>query len=109
MIFNFSSSPFNTSYAYDKASNSYIRSLAGGAHHDREGGQISPNVVVALEVGVEARAQNSDGYEDVKTIGSGKAYIFQNGTVTTAAWSKDGVTSPLKLQDSKGKNIANSP
>lgn len=103
---NFSSSQFNTSYAYDKASNSYIRSLAGGAHHDREGGQISPNVVVALEVGVEARAQNSDGYEDVKTIGSGKAYIFQNGTVTTATWSKDGVTSPLKLQDSKGKSIA---
>ena len=48
--------------------------MAGAPHTDREDGQM-PNTVVAMEVGVEARAQNYDGYEDVKTTGSGKAYI----------------------------------
>ena len=103
---NLSSSLYNTSYAYDKASNSYLRSMAGAPHADREDGQIAPNTVVAMEVGVEARAQNYDGYEDVKTTGSGKAYIFQNGTVATATWSKADINSPLKLTDESGKDIA---
>ena len=103
---NLSGSLYNTSYTYDKASNSYLRSMAGAPHTDREDGQIAPNTVVAMEVGVEARAQNYDGYEDVKTTGSGKAYIFQNGTVATATWSKVDINSPLKLTDESGKDVA---
>ena len=80
--------------------------MAGAPHTDREDGQIAPNTVVAMEVGVEARTQNYDGYEDVKTTGSGKAYIFQNGTVATATWSKADINSPLKLTDESGKDIA---
>lgn len=103
---NLSGTLYNTSYAYDKSSNSYVRNLAGAPHADREDGQIAPKVVVAIEVGVEARAQNSDGYEDAKTTGSGKAYIFQNGIVNTATWSKADINSPLKLTDESGRNIA---
>ena len=77
--------------------------MAGAPHTDREDGQI-PNTIVAMEVDVEARAQNYDGYEDVKTTGSGKAYIFQNGTVATATWSKSDINSPLKLTDESGKD-----
>ena len=79
--------------------------MAGAPHNDREDGQIAPNTVVAMEVGVEARAQNYDGYEDVKTTESGKAYIFQNGTVAAATWSKADINSPLKLTDESGKDI----
>lgn len=103
---NLSGHSYNTSYTYHKESNSYARSMAGAPHVDREDGQISPKVVVAIEVGVEARAQNSDGYEDVKNTGSGKAYIFQNGTVITATWSKTDINAPLKLTDESGKDIA---
>ncbi len=103
---NFSSALYNTSYAYDKESNSYIRSLAGTAHTDREAGQIAPKVVVALEVGALARSGNSDGYEDLQTVGNGKAYVFQNGTVTEATWSRDNFRSELKLHDAEGKDIA---
>lgn len=103
---NFSSALYSTSYAYDKGSNSYVRSLAGAAHTDREAGQIAPKVVVALEVGALARSGNSDGYEDLQTVGNGKAYIFQNGTVTEATWSRDSFRSELKLQDAESKDIA---
>lgn len=103
---NLSGPLYNTSYAYDKSSNAYIRNMAGAPHVDREDGQITPKVIVALEVGVEARTQNSDGYEDVKTTGSGKAYIFQNGTMTAATWSKADLNAPLKLTDESGKDIA---
>lgn len=103
---NLSGSFYNTSYSYNKEANSYIRNMAGAPHVDREDGQITPKVVVALEVSVEARTQNSDGYEDIRTTGSGKAYIFQNGTIIPATWSKTNDTAPLKLTDDTGKEIA---
>lgn len=102
---DFSSSLYNTSYSYDQPSNSYLRSLAGAAHSDREGGQINPKVVVAIRVTTQSRG-GPDGYEDIVTSGHGQAYIFQNGTVQEAAWRKDGRTEPLQLIDQGGEDIA---
>jgi hypothetical protein len=102
---NFSSALFNTSYTYSKDTNSYLRSLAGAPHNDRESGQIAPNVVIAMEVGLQRR-NNLDHYEDAITTGSGKAYIFQNGTITEATWSRESFTSPLKLIGADGKEVA---
>lgn len=103
---NFSSPLYNTSYNYDKASNSYHRQLTGAPHKDREAGQLQPKVVVALEVATELRANNSDGYQDVVTSGNGKAYVFQNGTVTQATWQKANTKSPLQLKDNEGRDLS---
>lgn len=101
---NFSSWLFSTSYSYNKDSNSYNRSLAGSPHNDRESGQISPNVVIALEVETASRG-GSDGYEDIVTVGSGKATIFQNGTATLATWHKKSMLEPLEILDDQNKPI----
>ena len=100
----FSSDLYSTSYSYDATSNTYARNLAGAPHADREEGQISPTVVVAIEVASELRPGN-DGYEDIVTTGSGKAYIFQGGTVTQATWQKDDQKSQLQLKDADGKSV----
>lgn len=101
---NFSSALFNTSYTYDKKTNSYLRSLAGTPHNDREAGQITPNVIIAMEVNLQRR-NSIDYYEDAVTTGSGKAYIFQNGTVTESTWSRESFTAPLKLIGADGKEV----
>lgn len=98
---NFSSALYGTSYAYDKASNTYLRSLAGQPHHDREEGQLAPNVVVVLRVDAQLRG-GPDGYEDLVTSGHGQAYVFQNGTATEVTWRKDGRDAPLQLLDAEG-------
>lgn len=46
---NFSSPLYATTYTYDAASNTYARSSAGAPHTDREEGQITPSVIVAIE------------------------------------------------------------
>lgn len=102
---NFSSELFATSYAYDKESNSYLRSLAGAAHNDREEGQINPKSIVVLKVTTQSRG-GADGYEDVVTNGSGQAYIFQNGSAQEVTWRKDGRTEPLRLIDQDGKDVS---
>lgn len=101
---NISSPLYNTTYAYDKTSNSYLRSLAGVPHLDREKGQIAPSVVVAMHVDMTLVLE--DGYrESITTTGSGKATIFQNGTATEAVWSKADRASQIKFTDASGKDI----
>lgn len=101
---NFSSPLFNTAYNYDKASNTYLRSQGGAPHLDREDGQIAPNVVIAMKVDMSLIME--DGYrENIKTIGSGEATIFQNGIVQTVTWTKKDKNSQITFTDAEGKDV----
>lgn len=99
-----SSGAFNVDYDYDAASNSYVRKQGGAAHVDREGGQIQPKVVVAMKVSMTRGFE--DGYrEQITTVGTGQAYVFQNGAVQEATWSKADPKSPLVFTGADGKPI----
>ena len=99
-----SSSLYNSTYLYDAKSNTYARSQAGAPHLDREDGQITPSVVVALRVDETTELQ--DGYREViATTGSGQATIFQNGTAVAATWHKADMASQLTFTDAAGKDI----
>lgn len=101
---NFSSPAYNTAYKYDSENNRYVRSMAGQLHLDRESGQITPSVVIAMRVNMQHVIE--DGYrESITTTGQGEATIFQNGTATKATWKKDNRFSPLKLVNSSGEDI----
>lgn len=99
------SSPlYNSSYTYDAASGLYTRSEGGKVHVDREAGAITPKVVIVMESTVSQVFE--DGYrESYQTIGTGKAYVFQNGSVTTGTWSKSAKTSQIQFKDTAGKEI----
>lgn len=101
---NFSSASYNTAYTYDKENNRYLRSLGGVPHTDRESGQLTPSVVIALRVNM--RLVMEDGYrEHIDTIGSGSAVLFQNGTATEVTWHKADRAAPLRITDSVGNDI----
>jgi hypothetical protein len=47
-----------------------------------------------------------DGYrQSIVTIGTGDAFIFQNGTVVKATWNKKSKTDQITFTDSTGKII----
>ena len=101
---NFGGALYNTAYSYDPTSNLYLRSVGGSPHMDREDGQITPAVVIAMKV-VMSRVFE-DGYrEDIKAVGSGQAYIFQNGTVQEVTWTKPSRESQISFTDAAGKEI----
>jgi hypothetical protein len=100
-----SSALFNPHYDYDATTNTYVRSIDGEASTDREGGQLTPSVVVALKVDMTLVME--DGWrESITTSGSGTAYVFQNGTVTECTWHKASTTEPLQLLDASGATIS---
>ena len=109
--FDVSSYTYNPHYAYNATTNSYDRSEAGAAHMDAGSGkQISPKVVVAMVLPFGRGEPNGSGYySDYKVIGSGTAYIFQNGTVITATWTKTANTTQITFTDPAGKAVPLAP
>jgi hypothetical protein len=97
---------YNPHYDYDAASNSYKRSMAGKPHVDEKTGkQLSPKVVVVLVI-----PHHYEGiYSVYQTTGSGKAYFFQDGTVTEGVWEKAGRKSQFRFGDANGSPFALNP
>lgn len=106
--FTISSPLYYAHYDYDVASNSYKRSEGGKPHIDEKSGtQLSPKVVIAivLQQGIDA-----DGiHTTYNAFGNGKAYIFQDGTVTEGTWSKENETSQIHFGDANGAPLGLNP
>lgn len=95
---------YNSTYTYNSSSNNYARSQAGEPHMDRESGQISPSVIVAMRV--DESTVLEDGYrENINTIGSGNAIIFQNGTATNVTWHKNSKQEQITFTDAAGSDV----
>lgn len=102
--FNFSSALYNTHYDYDASSRTYLRSVGGASHDDREKGRLAPHVVVAMHV--DMTTVREDGIRgSIATTGTGKAEVFQNGIVIECTWRKNSRTEPLELIAADGTPI----
>lgn len=112
---------FNVVYNYDEVANQYLRSYESGVAHDVYACasenlgeknpedvcslmQPSPSVVIAMMVQEEKASDNY--HENIKAIGSGRAYIFQNGTAVEGTWSKSSRDEQIKFFDGDGNEVA---
>lgn len=99
---------FAVSYQWDAAENHYLRSQGGSPHVDREKGQITPDVVIAMQVPHDV-IQESNGFRYPNVIGTGTAWIFQNGEVINATWSKTSDAAQITFEDEAGDEISLNP
>ncbi|MBQ3409997.1 DUF3048 domain-containing protein [Candidatus Saccharibacteria bacterium] len=115
-----SSASFNTHYTYNPTTNSYSRSYASGdagtsytclpgmdnvrpKNQCNGPEQLTPNVVAVMFM-EEHRA--SDNYhEEINTIGSGRAVIFQNGIAIEGTWNKASQNEQIIFKDGSGSEI----
>lgn len=101
---NISGALYNSTYAYEKDSNSYVRSQGGEPHLDREEGQIKPKVVVVLKM--KEITVMEDGYrQSLESVGSGEAWIFQDGVVTHANWHKPTRSAQITFTNDAGAAV----
>lgn len=99
-----SSASYNSTYNYGPKSNLYYRTHSGTKHLDREEGQISPRVVIVMKVPMATVFE--DGWrQQINTIGSGEATIFQDGTVTKATWTKKSKLAQITFTDKNGDAV----
>lgn len=116
---------FNVNYNYNPSTNTYFRSFASGEAHTSytcentksnpspkrdcgEPTQINPDTVIVIRV-KEQTSLLDHYHEDITTIGSGKAYVFQNGTVFEGTWQKNDRMSQLTFKNNQGETIKLKP
>jgi hypothetical protein len=104
--FNISGAIYNPHYDYDAATNTYKRSEGGQPHIDQQSGQqLSPKVVVSLVM-----PQGSNGiYTTYNTLGSGEAYVFQDGILTKGTWHKASNKEQFSFTDANGTPLKLDP
>lgn len=99
-----SSASYNSAYDYDPTTNTYNRFQLGQPFNDREAGQLSPRVVIVMKI--TQRTVFEDGYrQQIDAIGSGTAYIFQDGDVHEVTWSKPSKTEQIKFTTAEGQDF----
>jgi len=106
--FALSGSDYDAHFDYLPSANSYSRSQAGAPHMvvDQNGvqKQITPKVVIAMVVPLGQGALDASNayYSDYTTIGSGQAFVFQDGSVTLGTWTKTANNAQINFTDSSG-------
>ena len=103
--------PYNrgtTSYTYDKASNSYLRSVAGKAQFDAAGGKrVTARNVVVLFMGLSVDPESEPHHHRplLDHIGKGKALVFHDGHVIKGTWRKESASGLTRFFDASGNEI----
>lgn len=95
---------FAAGWTYDPGTNSYLRSMAGTPHVDGgTGAQLAVKNVV-LQV-MPARVASREGHVVYDQIGEGQAYIFMDGRMIDAVWSKASPDERTRFHDRNGAEI----
>ena len=99
----------STSYAYDRATNSYLRSVAGRAQIDSmDGKRVVARDVVVLFMRLSIDPQSEVGHHRpvLDQIGSGTAWVFRDGQVIKGTWRKKDQGDLTRFLDSTGAEIS---
>jgi hypothetical protein len=104
--------PYNrgaSTYTYDHASNSYLRSVAGKAHVDLlDGKRVTARNVVVLFMRLSIDPESEPGYRRpvLDQIGSGRALVFRDGKAFDGTWVKRDVADLTRFYAKDGKEIS---
>jgi len=104
---DFSGPQYEVSWVYRPAANDYQRFLAGQADTDAANGHaITAKVVAAAVVPrTHGRTRIREDTWTFSDVGSGKAWIFQDGIAIAGIWKKASRTERLLFFDQDGKEV----
>lgn len=96
---------FAVDWYYDGPSNSYVRWMAGRPHRDGLTGAplTAKNVILQYD---SAAIVNGEGHVLYGSLGEGQAYVFLDGQVIEAVWSKRTREDRTRYWDRAGNEIA---
>lgn len=105
--------PYDVTYRYDAATNTYLRYMGGAPHVDAATGkQLAPANVVVMDIGngvPDPAAGPTIGSIRLPVVGRGTAFYFRDGTVEKGVWSLPNENAPLRFYDAHGKLVAFNP
>lgn len=97
---------YSVEWKYDGANNNYLRWDGGKPHTDIDYNNVSLSAknIVIMQID-ETGPVDSEQHMIEENVGTGKAMVFQNGTVIQGTWKKSSRTDRTIFTDSSGKQI----
>jgi len=103
IIIDYSTPEYKTRWVWASDTNEYLRFHDEEQHFDRDGSEIKAKNIIAILT--EAHVIDYEGRLKMRTTGKGKAWVFRDGEVMEATWSKPEGDSRLRLYDVTGRDI----
>lgn len=105
-VVNFNSN-FAVTWAYDKKSNQFSRSMASQKQTDRVTGEqlVAKNVIVMFSSFSYGTTRIGEQKTNIVTTGSGEAIFYIDGKKQTGTWKRAGQNTPTRFYDSAGAEI----
>jgi len=99
---------YSANWAYDAATNTYLRSIGTIPHLDQvTGQQILTKTLVIQKTSITVSEDHGKYHKIIKTVGTGDAWIVQDGKYTLATWKKDNLTARTRYLDkTTGKELS---
>jgi len=96
---------YSVTWTYDSTKKFYSRSHSSQPHLDFNTSEPLTAKNIIIQLAKETRSIDTHLHNLYDVVGSGKGYLFQNGTRTEITWSKSTRTSRTIYKDSTGKEI----
>ncbi|TAK05388.1 DUF3048 domain-containing protein [Patescibacteria group bacterium] len=103
LVIDFSSPTYRVEWRYQHDDNAWRRFQAGAPHADVDGTPIlAANVAV---IRTETQVLDAVGRLKLRTVGSGKAWVFRDGRMITGRWKKLAAEERIRFETVDGKEI----
>lgn len=98
---------FAVTWAYNKKTNDFLRSMLGQKQTDRvTGEQIkAKNVIVMFTEFSYGKTRLGEQKTSIVTLGSGSAVFYIDGKKTTGTWKRNSKDKPTKFYDASGEEV----
>lgn len=100
---DFSVPEYLVRWEWASSTNDYIRFNGDEAHVDADGSEIRARNIAVVQT--ESYVLDHEGRINLRTLGKGKAWVFRDGEVVEATWSKPDKESRLRFYDVTGRDI----
>jgi hypothetical protein len=105
---NFSRPAYKVAWIYRPASNTYERILAGAPDMDAGTGHViaAKTIAIAVVRRIEGRTRIGEDTWTFFDLGSGRAWVLEDGVAIPGTWRKASRTARLRFYDHSGREIA---
>lgn len=99
----FTGGAYISGWTFDPETRAYVRSQNHRPYFSQEGDRVRAENVIVLQT--EMEIVDAVGRREIRTIGTGNAWLFQDGEEKDITWKKDSASERLRFYDGEGKEV----
>jgi hypothetical protein len=106
VMIDFESYYYSVKWQYNKEDNDYTRYQAGEVHKDADGSIIKAKNIAVMYSTSYVIVGDDKGRRFTQTVGSGKAFVLQDGQMIKGTWKREKLSERTRFYDEKNEEVS---